>query len=58
MVGDFDAKHGKDIIKGDINDMSSNGQKLNTLTIKYHLNVVNGMEICFGTFTRADNKIV
>ena len=38
--------------------MSSNGQKLHNLIIKYNLNVVNSMEICSGTFTRANNKIV
>ena len=54
MVGDFIAKLGK----GDIHDMSSNGQKLHNLIIKYNLNVVNSMEICSGTFTRANKKIV
>ena len=58
MVGDFNDKHGKGIIKGDIHDMSSNGQKLHNLIIKYNFNVVNSMEICSGTFTRANNKIV
>ena len=58
MVGDFNAKLGKGIIKDDINDMSSNGQKLHNLIIKYNLNVVNSMEIFSGTFTRANNKIV
>ena len=58
IVGDFDAKLGKGIIKGDIHDMSSNGQKLHNLIIKYNLNVVNSMEICSGTFTRVNNKIV
>ena len=48
MVGDFNAKLGG----GDIHDMSSNGQKLHNLIIKYNLNVVNSMEICCGTFTR------
>ena len=42
MVGDFNAKPGKSIIKGDINDMSGNEQKLHNLI----------------TFTRANNKIV
>ena len=35
------------------------GKKLHNLIInKYNLNVVNSMEICSGTFTRANNKIV
>ena len=44
--------------------MSSNGQKLHNLIIKYNLitkynlNVVNSMEICSGTFARANKKIV
>ena len=58
MVGDFNAKLGKSIIKDGIHDKSSNGQKLHNLIIKYNLNVVNSMEICSGTFTRANNKIV
>ena len=58
MVGDFNAKFGKGIIKGDIHDMSSNGQKLHGLIIKYNLNIVNCVEICPGTFTRANNKTV
>ena len=58
MVGDLNTKLGEGIIKGDIHDMSSNGQKLHNLVIKYNLNVVNSMEICSGTFTRANNKIV
>ena len=55
MVGDFYAKRGNGIIKGDIHDTCTNGQKL---IIKYNLNVVNSMEICSGTFTRANNKMV
>ena len=39
-----------------IHDMSSNGQKLQYLIIKYNLNVANSMEICSETFTRANNK--
>ena len=58
MVGDFNAKLGKSIIKDDIHDLSSNGQKLHNLIIKYNLNVVNSMEICSGTCTRANNKTV
>ena len=58
MVGDLNAKLGKGIIKGDIHDMSSNEQNLYNLIIKYNLNVVNSMEICSGTFTRANDKIV
>ena len=58
MVGDFNAKLGKYIIKGDIHDMSNIWQKLHNLIIKYNLNVVNSMEICCATITRANNIIV
>ena len=58
MVGDFYAKRRKGIIKGDIHDTFTKGQKLHNLIIKYNLNVVNSMEICSGTFTRANNKMV
>ena len=47
MVGDLNAKIGKGVIKGDIHDMSSNGQKLLNLIIKYNLIVVNSMKIRF-----------
>ena len=50
MVGDFNAKLGKTIIKGDIHDMSNNGQKLHNMIIKYNLHVINSMEICTGIF--------
>ena len=52
------AKLGKTIIKGDIHDMSNNGQKLHNMIIKYNLHVINSMEICTGIFTRANNKII
>ena len=58
MVGDFSAKLGKTIIKGDIHDMSNNGQKLHNMIIKYNLHVINSMEICTGIFTRVNNKII
>ena len=58
MVGDFNAKLGKTIIKGDIHDMSNNGQKLHNMIIKYNLHVINSMEICTGIFTGVNNKII
>ena len=58
MVGDFNAKLGKTIIKGDIHDMSNNGQKLHNMIIKYNLYVINSMEICTGIFTEVNNKII
>ena len=36
IMGDFNTKLGKSIIKDDINDMSSNGQILHNLIIKYN----------------------
>ena len=58
MVGDFNAKLGKTIIKGDIHNMSNNGQKLHNMIIKYNLHLINSMEICAGIFTRINNKII
>ena len=51
MVGGFDAKLGKSIIKADIHDMSNYGQKLHSKIAKYNLNVVNSMKICTDIFT-------
>ena len=54
MVGDFDAKLGKTIIKGDIHDMSNNGEKLHSMIIRYNLHVINTIEICTGIFCRGE----
>ena len=56
LIGDLDAKLGKDIIKGDIHDMSTNGEHLMSITEKYNLTVVNSLDICRGLFTGVNNK--
>ena len=53
LIGDL----GKDIIKGDIRDMSTNGEHLMmSITEKYNLTVVNSLDICRGLFTRVNNN--
>ena len=56
LIGDLNAKIGKDIIKGDIHDMSTNGEHLMSIIEKYNLTVVNSIDICRGLFTRVNNK--
>ena len=56
LIGDVNAKLGKDIIKGDIQDKSTNGEHLMSITEKYNLTVVNSLDICRGLFTRVNNK--
>ena len=58
MVGDFNTKLGKTIVKGDVHDMSNNGQKLHNMIIKYNLRVINSMKIRTGIFIRVNNKII
>ena len=55
-LDDLDARLGKDIIKGDIHDMSTNGEHLISIIEKYNLTVVNSLDICRGLFTRVNNK--
>ena len=55
-IGDLNAKLGKDIIKGVIHDMSTNGEHLLSIIGKYNLIVVNSLDICRGLFTRVNNK--
>ena len=57
LVGDFNAKLGAEIIRGEIHQMSNNGARLNDIMEKYNLAVLNTLEICSGTFTWVKNKI-
>ena len=56
LVGDFNAKLGKDIIPQDIHDMSSNSKHLLNLINDFELVTMNSCEVCQGIFTRASNK--
>ena len=56
LIDDLNAKLGKDIIKGDTHDMSTNGEHLMSIIEKYNLTVVNSFDICRGLFTRVNNK--
>ena len=51
LVGDFNAKLGAEIIRGEIHQMSNNGVRLNGIMEKCNLAVLNALEICSGTFT-------
>ena len=56
-MGDFNAKLGAEIIRGEIHQMSNNGASMNGIIEKYNLAVLNAPEICCGTFTWIKNKI-
>ena len=56
-MGDFNAKLGTEIIRGEIHQMSNNGARLNEIMEKYNLAVLNALEICSGTFTWVKNRI-
>ena len=55
MVGDFNAKLGKDVIGGDVHPVSPNGKLLFSLCNKYNLFVLNSSNLCKGVFTRIHN---
>ena len=55
MVGDFNAKLGKDVIVGDEHPMSPNGKLLFSLCNKYNLFILNSSILCKGVFTRIHN---
>ena len=55
MVGDFNAKLGKDVIGGDVHPMSPNGKQLFSLCNKYNLFILNSSNLCKGVFTRIHN---
>ena len=50
MVGDFNAKLGKDVIGGDVHPMSPNGKLLFSLCNKYNLFILNSSNLCKGVF--------
>ena len=55
MVGDFNAKLGKDVIGGDVHPMSPNGKLLFSLCNKYNLFILNSSNLCKGVFTGIHN---
>ena len=55
MVGDFNAKLGKDVIGGDVHPMSPNGRLLFSLCNNYYLFVLNFSNLCKGVSTRIHN---
>ena len=52
LVGDFNAKLGSDVMKGDIHSVSKNGQLLWDVIKTFNLEVINTADICRGVFTR------
>ena len=56
LIGDFNAKLGKDLIKNDIYDMSKNGKLLYQLYTNAELELLNSGDKCKGVFTRINNK--
>ena len=52
LVGDFNAKLGSDVKKGDIHSMSKNGQLLWDVIKTFNLEVINSADIFRGVFTR------
>ena len=55
MVGDFNAKLGKDVIGGEVHPMSPNGKLLFSLCNKYNLFILNSSNLCKAVFTRIHN---
>ena len=55
-MGDSNAKLGTEIIRGEIHQMSNNGERLTDVTGKYKIAVLNALESCSGTFTGFKNK--
>ena len=55
MVGDFNAKLGKDVMGGDVHPMSPNGKLLFSLCNKCNLFILNSSNLCKGVFTRIHN---
>ena len=56
LIGDFNAKLGRNLIKSDIHDMSKNGKFLHELYTSAELELVNSGEKCKGTFTQINYK--
>ena len=56
LIGDFNVKLGKDLIKNDIHNMSKNGKLLYQLYINAEIELLNSGDKCKGVFTRINNK--
>ena len=56
LVGDFNAKLGKDLIKGDVHDISENGKKFQSVLQSFDMVAINSLNLCNGVFTRVNNN--
>ena len=56
LVGDFNAKLGRQFISGDIHDISGNGKRLLNIVKEFNLDVLNSSQKCTGIFTGVNNK--
>ena len=56
LVGDFNAKLGKGLIKGDVHDISANGKKFQSVLQFFYMVAVNSLSLCNGVFTRVNNN--
>ena len=56
LGGDFNAKLGKGLIKGDVHDISANGKKFLSVLQFFDMVVVNSLSLCNGAFTRVNNN--
>ena len=56
LVGDFNAKLGRQFISGDIHDISGNGKRLLNIVNEFNLDVLNSSQKCTAIFTWVNNK--
>ena len=56
LVGDFNAKLGKGLIKGDVHDISANGKKFQSVLQFFDTVAINSLSLCNGVFTRVNNN--
>lgn len=56
LIGDFNAKLGREYIAGDYHDMSPNGKYLFDLWQNFKLTLLNSKNFCNGIFTRVKQK--
>ena len=56
LVGDFNAKLGKGLIKGDVHGISANGKKFQSVLQYFDMVAVNSLCLCNDVFTRVNNN--
>ena len=56
LVGDFNAKVDKGLMKGDVHDISANGKKFQSVFQFFDMVAVNSLSLCNGVFTRVNNN--